>query len=139
MGREGVTTSLVAALAAYVGLAAQKPFAYGAHDCALFAAGWVLERTGQDLGASFRGRYSTERGGLRVVRAAGFADHVAVFRAALTARSGWMAAMPGDVVAVLGEGRFAALGIAGHGVAYVFGDQGLTIVSLETATEVFAL
>ncbi|WP_437435751.1 DUF6950 family protein [Ketogulonicigenium vulgare] len=109
------------------------------HDCALFAAGWVLERTGQDLGASFRGRYSTERGGLRVVRAAGFADHVAVFRAALTARSGWMAAMPGDVVAVPGEGRFAALGIAGHGVAYVFGEWGIGLVPIDTALEVFAL
>jgi hypothetical protein len=38
------------------------PFAWGANDCALFAADAVNAMTGTDLGASYRGKYTTQAG-----------------------------------------------------------------------------
>jgi hypothetical protein len=39
---------------------AQAPFAWGQHDCALFAADGVLAITGVDIADDFRGKYSDE-------------------------------------------------------------------------------
>jgi hypothetical protein len=36
------------------------PFAWGSHDCALFACDAILAMTGVDLAADFRGKYSSE-------------------------------------------------------------------------------
>jgi hypothetical protein len=48
-----------------------RPFEWGVHDCALFAAGVVERLTGQDIAAPYRG-YKTERGALsRIVKAGG--------------------------------------------------------------------
>lgn len=63
-------------LIAYLAEAAHKPFQPGVHDCALFSAGAVLAMTGVDFAADWRGRYTTLNGGLRVLRKAGFADHI---------------------------------------------------------------
>jgi len=65
-------------LAAYLAAEAQLPFEYGASDCALFAAGAVEAMTGIDQAAQYRRRYTTLRGGLRVLHAAGFIDHIAM-------------------------------------------------------------
>jgi hypothetical protein len=35
-------------LAAYVDASRSTPFAYGKHDCCLWAAGWIVEATGDD-------------------------------------------------------------------------------------------
>ncbi|MFN4191809.1 MAG: DUF6950 family protein [Tabrizicola sp.] len=64
----------------YLGEVAPADFRYGSNDCALFAAGAVRAMTGHDPAAAFRGVYSTLEGGLKRVRKAGFADHVAVVR-----------------------------------------------------------
>lgn len=63
-------------LIAFVSDAARTPFQPGVHDCALFSAGAVLAMTGVDYAANWRGRYTTLTGGLRVLRKAGFADHI---------------------------------------------------------------
>ena len=51
----------------YLAEGARTPFAYGQHDCAMFAAGAVEAMTGTDPAAEFRSRYSTLRGGLHMV------------------------------------------------------------------------
>lgn len=65
-------------LIAYLADAARIPFQPGVHDCALFSAGAVFAMTGVDYAATWRGRYTTLNGGLRVLRKAGFADHIAL-------------------------------------------------------------
>lgn len=46
---------------------ANKPFAWGSHDCALFAANAVEAITGVDIAADFRGKYTTQLGALRTI------------------------------------------------------------------------
>lgn len=63
-------------LIAYLADAAHKAYRPGVHDCALFSAGAVLAMTGVDLAAGWRGRYTTLTRGLRVLRRAGYVDHI---------------------------------------------------------------
>jgi len=72
-----------ARLAAWLAAEAVRPFEYGKSDCALFAAGAVLAMTGIDLADGWRGRYTTLRGGLRVLHKAGHRNHVALTAARL--------------------------------------------------------
>lgn len=76
---------------------ARTPFQPGTHDCALFAAGAVEAMTGTDLAAGWRGRYRTLQGGIRVLRRAGHANHIALARAHLPATS---KPQPGDLAVV---------------------------------------
>ena len=70
-----------ARLAQYVARVAREGFLLGRHDCALFAAGGVEAVTGTDPAASWRGAYDTLAGGVRLIRAAGFDDHIAAAEA----------------------------------------------------------
>lgn len=56
-------------LDAFLASRLRTPFAWGANDCALFAADAVLAQTGQDLAAGLRGLNAREA--LRHVRAVG--------------------------------------------------------------------
>lgn len=56
------------ALAAYIAACEAKPYAWGEHDCAMFAAGAVLAMTGIDPVPEFRGRYRTAAGSVRALR-----------------------------------------------------------------------
>lgn len=42
------------------------PFAYGRHDCCIFAADCVEALTGIDLAADWRGKYDDEIGGMKL-------------------------------------------------------------------------
>ncbi|HEY1844473.1 MAG TPA: hypothetical protein VGH05_06385, partial [Buttiauxella sp.] len=42
--------------------AKQRPFLWGEHDCALFAADCVKAMCGEDFASAYRGTYSTEIG-----------------------------------------------------------------------------
>lgn len=46
-------------------------FAWGEHDCCLFAADCVQAMTGADPAAAYRGRYDSELGAARLLKAAG--------------------------------------------------------------------
>jgi hypothetical protein len=81
----------------YLAQAQAKTFRYGQHDCALFAARWVLARTGQDLTLGIR--HTSLRDGIEQLRAAGFENHVAVAVAHLEEVSPLMARR-GDIAAV---------------------------------------
>lgn len=48
------------ALSAYLAECEGRPYAYGEHDCGLFAAGAVLAMTGSDPAEPFRGRYCSK-------------------------------------------------------------------------------
>jgi hypothetical protein len=117
----------------YLEQVVRQPFAWGHHDCTLFAAGAVRAMTDTDHAAAFRGRYTTARGGKRVLRQAGHADHVALAEQLFAAVSLAMAG-EGDIAVVPSE-EGPALGIfAGPGV-YVVGPSGLSIVARDRATK----
>ncbi|MGQ0563659.1 MAG: DUF6950 family protein [Gemmobacter sp.] len=119
-------------LAAHLADSARLPFAWGRHDCALFAAGCLAAMTGSDPGAPCRGRYRTFRGGRRVLGAAGFADHFALASARLAevppafAQAGDLAHVPGGDGPVMGV-------VQGHRI-YVLRPEGLATVDLLAAT-----
>jgi len=124
-------------LTAFLAAKARAPFVYGEHDCALFAAGAVEAMTGVDPAAEWRGRYTTWRGGLRVLRAAGHADHVAAVAALLTEVPPAFAAA-GDLAVVVGEGG-PALGVVQGELIYVLRPEGLALVPFETASRAFEI
>lgn len=49
-------------------IVADKPFAWGSHDCALFAADCVKAMTGVDPAEALRGRYDTQHGAALALR-----------------------------------------------------------------------
>jgi hypothetical protein len=58
-------------LADVVARAHRTPFAWGSHDCCLWAADAGLAITGRDFAAELRGTYSTAAGAWRALRAVG--------------------------------------------------------------------
>lgn len=115
----------------YVAEAAVRPFAFGEHDCATFAAGAVAAMTGVDPAGRYRGGYGSLTEGLQLLRAGGVEDHLdladRLFEAIPVAR-----ARPGDLAAVAtGEGD--ALGIVQGEHVYLVGPGGLRLVPLTEA------
>lgn len=51
--------------------AAERPFVWGEHDCALFACNMVRAMTGSDPAEVFRGVYSTQTGAYRLIASYG--------------------------------------------------------------------
>ncbi|MEL7098295.1 MAG: hypothetical protein AAGM84_05645 [Pseudomonadota bacterium] len=110
---------------------AKEPFEEGQRDCALFLADGVRVMTGTDYAEPFRGRYTTTRGGLRVLRRAGYNDHVELARAHL--REVPVAFLkPGDGAVVAEDGQ-EALGIVQGAWIYLRGPKGLIPAPLSRA------
>lgn len=126
-------TTRRARLTTYLADCARRPFAEGSHDCALFAAGAVQAMTGRDIAAEWRGRYISTRGGLRVLRRAGFADHIALaahhFPVTHRPRIGDLAAVPTE--------QGPALGVVQGLHIYLLAESGLALVPLSAATQFF--
>ncbi|GEA12675.1 hypothetical protein [Alteromonas sp. KUL49] len=61
-------------LAEYIESVANAPFAWGEHDCCLFAANAAKLITGIDFAQRFRGKYSTELGAARALKRYGQGD-----------------------------------------------------------------
>lgn len=75
-------------LAAFIEARRHQPFVWGRHDCCLFACDWVVEATGWDPAADFRGRYDSRAGALRALRDIGggtLADTTAAIAARVAA------------------------------------------------------
>ena len=124
-----------ARLVAYLAAAARTPFDPGRHDCALFASGAVEAVTGMDLAEGWRGRYRTLAGGRRVLKRAGFADHIDLAARCLEeVPVSW--ARPGDIAAVPSADG-PALGVVQGGAVYVIGPAGIGLVPLRDATRAF--
>ena len=125
-----------ARLTAWLAEAARTPFRDGVHDCALFAAGGVAAMTGTDPAARFRGRYTTLRGGLRVLRHEGLAGNHIDLTARLFEAIPPAFARPGDLAAVTGDDG-PALGIVQGEMIYVLRRDGLGLVPLLSASTAF--
>jgi len=112
-------------LVTYLGQHAARSFAWGEHDCALFAAGAIEAMTGTDLSGGAAGTYATRAEGMALLDnrdgLIGFVDR-------FLTRIQPSLARPGDVIAV-GHGRVAALGILQGNAVYVLRDTGLGLVS----------
>jgi hypothetical protein len=122
-------------LVAWLTEVTDRPFAYGSHDCALFAAGAVEAMTGDDLAAEYRGAYQSLKGGLKLLGKDGMADHVAVLRARFEEIPPAFAAV-GDI-AVIGEVGTPALGIFEGEHVVVLRDTGIGFIPRAAATMAF--
>ena len=110
-------------LIAYAAEAGTRPFRPGRNDCALFAAGWVKQLTGQDLARGWRGTYRSLKRGQQFLEEAGFADHVALAAAQLPEIAPAFAQV-GDL-AVLDDQAF---GIVAGEMIYCLKPDGLGLV-----------
>ena len=120
----------------FLGEVARRPLQFGTHDCALFAAEAVQVMTGTDLAAPYRGQYSDLRQGLKLLKADGYADHVALARAHLPPIP-VAEAMPGDL-AVIEAKPIPALGVVQGAAVYVLTPDGnLGLVTILLAVEAF--
>jgi hypothetical protein len=86
--------------------------------------------TGKDPAAEYRGAYRDIEAGRAMLRAAGFVDHVA-FASIMFREIAPAFAVPGDIVAALGDGDGdgAALGIMQGSNAFFLRPAGLVTVS----------
>jgi hypothetical protein len=93
-----------------------KPFAWGEHDCCLFAANTVLELTGEDYAKDLRGTYKSKRGAAKVLIEHGGMRGIAT--AALGKEVPPLMAQRGDIVLVQTEqGDTLAVCMGGYCVA----------------------
>jgi len=123
-------------LSRYVTEAWHRPFEPGVHDCALFAAGAVEAMTGVDPADGWRGRYTTLRGGARVLRREGYADHVALAASLFRRRADNETPRPGDLAVVPSDDGPALGVVQGEGV-YALSPIGVFVVPLADARIVF--
>ena len=124
-----------ARLGDYLATEARRPFEYGTSDCALFAAGALNAMTGTDPSAAYRGRYTTLRGGLRILRKDGFRDHVDRAAALLTEVPSQRAQV-GDI-AVVETSDGPSLGVVQGEWVAVRTMSGLGFVPVDQAIRVF--
>lgn len=118
-------------LAEAIEVARSKPFAWGTHDCPTFAFETRTALTdGDDTAALWRGRYSTELGGKRVMRRFGWTSLEEMGGALLGApRATVLLARRGDIVlADTGLGFGICTGASALGMA----PEGLVTVPLTT-------
>jgi hypothetical protein len=93
---------------------AKTPFAWGQHDCALFAADGVLAMTGVDIAADFRGKYTNEASALALIKQLAGGSTVADAAAWCAAKHGLvereypLMAQRGDLVVLEDSGRLIA-------------------------------
>lgn len=71
-------------------------FQWGINDCMLFAADLIRAMTGADLGAPYRGRYSTPIGAARILRRVNGARSLPEALELWEARDGWRPIFPHD-------------------------------------------
>ncbi|UOA25894.1 hypothetical protein [Pseudosulfitobacter sp. DSM 107133] len=115
----------------YLSEVSRRPFAEGQNDCALFLAGGVRAMTGVDYATLYRGRYTTIRGGLRILRKDGFNDHVELAKHHLKSKPVAVANAGDGAVIATDEGQ--ALGIVQGAAVYVLRPAGLGLVPLTDA------
>jgi hypothetical protein len=92
-------------LHAFIESEKHKPFAWGTHDCCIFAANWILALTGVDIAEDFRGKYTDEASCNALLAKLGYADVAAMIAAQLTVKWQFPAVQPnfahrGDLIQV---------------------------------------
>ena len=115
------------ALAGVVEATRRAPFAWGEHDCCLWAADCVAAMTGRDFAAGFRGAYSDAAGAVEIL--ANWGSLRALAAHCLGEEIAPRLAMRGDVVLAETAGR-PSLGIClGESAAFT-GADGLEFIDL---------
>lgn len=104
--------------------------------CAEFVAGAVEAMTGASIGLQWRDRYATVQAGLKAVKEAGYADHIALV-ADMFDEIPAAFACPGDIAVLRGEGSIAVLGIVQGSNIYVQTPAGIGAVPLTEAVTAF--
>lgn len=117
-------------LQAFIDSRRDRPFAWGSHDCALFAADWVESVTGSDPADGIRGRYQTALGAGRVIKREGGLEAIANSR--LGERVEPKLAQRGDVVLLEGS-HGPTLGVCLGVDAAAPGEDGLMLVPMNRA------
>ena len=115
-------------LGAHIATHRTRAFAYGAHDCATFAAGAVHAVTGSDPAPGLAG-YTTRAGGLRRLRRNGVEDHVA-FLASRFAEIPVAQAQQGDLAVIDAAGSLSLGVVCGAFVLAPTQPSGLAVVPL---------
>lgn len=88
----------MSALGRFLDAAAAAPFAYGRHDCCLFAADWVRAWHDRDPASAWRGGYVDALGAARLVRQAGGVEALFAVGCASVGLARWHGApQAGDV------------------------------------------
>lgn len=106
------------------------PFAWGAHDCCLWAADVVEALRGVDYAAAWRGKYDNAAGAAHLVAELGGVRGIAV--SALGAAISTRMAGVGDLVLIDQDGR-EMLGVCNGVEALVVGPAGLEPVGMQAA------
>ncbi len=121
------------ALARVIAQASSRSFVYGEWDCALFVARAVLAVTGRDLRPDWS--YETRADGVRLMRAAGYRDHVAYFRAHCGCLESPRLALPGDIAVMPGR----SLGILQGRMVYQLTPRGMALAPAGLMREALAV
>jgi len=119
-------------LANFVQSRATTPFAWGQNDCCSFAADAVLMMTGSDPMRLLRGRYSTERGAMRLMKKAGGLGPL-VSRYMGAPIESPVVASRGDVVLVPVSPARSGLGICVGADVAVVGEHGVLMINMTSA------
>lgn len=116
-----------------------EPFAWGVNDCAVgLACNMVLALTGVDVGAAYRGRYTTRVGALRVLRREGFETLGDLTASLLPEWPHPSMARIGDIVTVPTGSEFGdALGVINGERVFVLMDNGFGTVDRAVASRAF--
>lgn len=123
-------------LIAWIGSVNNRPIKPGHHDCCLFGAGAIAAQTGVDLAAGWRGRYTTYAGGRRILRKAGYADHIELIAAHLE-EANVVDALEGDIAIVPTEDG-DAVGLVQGVAVYVLTPSGrLGLVPMQPVQRLF--
>lgn len=107
-----------ARLNAWLEQCADKPHAWGSHDCVLFAAGVSRAVTGFDPGQRHRGQYRSAAGSSRYLRSLGWDTPEAAFDAHYP-RTECAMAQRGDLVLYA-----ESIGVCLGGIALFVGEEG---------------
>lgn len=108
----------------------------GKHDCCLFGAGAIEAMTGADLALGWRGHYTTFAGGQRMLRRAGYVDHVDLIAQHLP--EGHVSeALPGDIAIVPTEEGDAVGVVQGAAVYVLTATGGLGFAPMDAVTRLF--
>lgn len=119
-------------LADFIDSRRRKAFRWGENDCALCAADWVLECTGVDPAAHWRG-YASEAEAQAIIDAAGGLRELVSLPERATPRL----AQRGDVVLAGHEGRQLFGIVIGGGMYAAPGDRGLEFPPLSEVVTAF--
>ncbi|WP_160119625.1 DUF6950 family protein [Rhodovarius lipocyclicus] len=127
-------------LAAFIDARRYTPFAWGTNDCAMLAADAVLELTGMDPAAQYRGAYATEDQADGMISAAGGLEALSD---SLAAAAGLGSCMPafaqrGDLVLVE-HGNIRALGVVTGDAVAVPGPDGLAFLPVRAAVRAWSV